>query len=79
VKNVFWFSLAVVLVVWVALQEQRVAIECMDGGHVWREAKWYEPAGTCQPARPPGRILLPPMQINPPTLDAPAPGGGVEL
>lgn len=67
-KALFWFALSGTLVTWVLLQEQRVAMDCMDSGHVWRPGEWYELVGRCLPGKP-RRILLPPLQVNPPTID----------
>jgi hypothetical protein len=77
-KSFFWLALGVTLLVWASAHEQRTAIECMDGGHVWRQPLWFELTGKCTAGRAPRLLLLPPMQINPPA-EAPAPSLGPEL
>lgn len=77
-KAFFWLCLGLTLLVWASTTEQRVAIACMDGGHVWRAPQWWELTGRCLPGRAP-RVFLPPMQINPPAFEAPAPSLGPEL
>lgn len=73
-KAFFWLALGVTLLAWASANEQRTAIECMDGGHVWRQPLWFELTGKCTPGHPPRRILLPPLQVEPmPTFVDPTP------
>lgn len=68
-----WFGL--VLLMWVSVQEQRAAAECMSAGFKWRHSEFPELVGTCVPGRSSARIYLPPLQVDPPmpTLVDPEP------
>jgi hypothetical protein len=74
-KAFFWLAFGLALLTWVQVQEQRVAIKCIDAGHSWREAAWYELVGRCAAGKPRPRIVLPPMRVEPliPMLDDPNP------
>lgn len=64
-KTFLVFALGLALLMWAMLQEQRVAIECMNGGHRWQSATPLGLVGECLPGKPSARIYLPPMQLDP--------------